>query len=70
MSGSSWRSTSACRELAWRNKRWESVDHFNRVQRSWSKWALIIILGAMALGILAAIVLPAYHQYSIRAGGG
>ncbi len=58
------------RELAWRNKRWDSLEHFNRVQRSWSKWALILVLGAIALGIVAAIVLPAYQQYSIRRGGG
>ncbi len=58
------------RELAWRNKRWDSLEHFNRVQRSWSKWGLILVLGAMVLGFVAAIALPAYQQYSIRHGGG
>lgn len=24
------------REWAWRNKRWESLEHFQRVQRKWS----------------------------------
>lgn len=57
------------RELAWKNKRWESVEHFNRVQRKWSKWALIIILGSMILGILAAILLPAYQEYTMRSHG-
>ena len=57
------------RELAWRNKRWDSLGHFNRVQRSWSKWGLIIVVGAMLIGILAAIALPAYQQYVIRARG-
>lgn len=46
------------RELAWRNKRWDSLEHFNRVQRSWSKWSLILIVGAMLLGIIAAIAIP------------
>ncbi|MFL0801014.1 MAG: hypothetical protein K6L80_11225 [Agarilytica sp.] len=53
------------REMAWKNKRWESLDHFNRVQRSWSKWALILVGGMMALaviGIAAAIVLPAMNS--------
>lgn len=27
---------------AWRNKRWESIEHFKSVQRQWTKWALII----------------------------
>lgn len=26
------------RELAWKNKRWESVAEFNRIQRLWSIW--------------------------------
>lgn len=52
------------RELAWCNKRWESVEHFNRVQRSWSMWGAIIILGTIGLGILAALVLPFFAQGS------
>jgi hypothetical protein len=55
------------RELAWRNNRWDSVEHFNRVQRSWSKWALIVFLGVFLIGILAAIAIPAYQQYAMRA---
>jgi hypothetical protein len=55
------------RELAWRNKRWDSLEQFNRVQRSWSKWALIIFVGLFLIGILAAIAIPAYQQYVMRA---
>jgi hypothetical protein len=57
------------RELAWRSKRWDSIEHFNRVQRSWSKWALIFFL-VLFIGILAAVALPAYHDYTVRARGG
>lgn len=57
------------RELAWKNKRWESLEHFNRVQRSWSKWSLVLIVIAV-LGILAAIAIPAYSDYVSRAGSG
>jgi hypothetical protein len=57
------------RELAWRNKRWESIEHFNRVQRSWSKWGVILFLGAALIGILAGIAIPAYQDY-LRARGG
>jgi hypothetical protein len=58
------------RELAWRNKRWESLEHFNQVQRRWSVWGAIIVIGAFTLGIVAAIAIPAYQQYLHRHGGG
>ncbi|QSX75121.1 hypothetical protein HIV01_000645 [Lysobacter arenosi] len=55
------------REWAWRNKRWDSVEHFQRVQRKWSIWSLVVIVGVMGLAILAAIAIPAYQDYVVRA---
>lgn len=55
------------REWAWKNKRWESVEHFQRVQRLWSIWALWLTLGVGGIGILAAVALPAYQDYQKRA---
>ena len=34
---------------AWRNGRWDSVEHFKRVQRQWAIWGAIIWLGGIAL---------------------
>jgi hypothetical protein len=34
---------------AWRNGRWDSVEHFKRVQRLWAIWGVVIWLGAIAL---------------------
>jgi hypothetical protein len=31
--GSSW---------AWRNRKWESIEHFKATQRQWTKWSLIV----------------------------
>ena len=39
---------------AWRNRRWDSVEHFRRVQRKWAIWAVVIYLVAIAAGVLAA----------------
>ena len=47
------------REWAWKNKRWESVEHFNDVQRRWSFWGVVLTLGVAGLGIVAAIMVPA-----------
>lgn len=58
------------REWAWKNKRWDSLEHFNRVQRLWTIWALVIVGGTFVLGIFAAIVLPAYQDYQRRARSG
>lgn len=54
------------RELAWKNKHWESVDHFNRVQKKWSIWAGVFML-IVLIGLVAAVAIPAYQEYMIRA---
>lgn len=46
------------RQWAWQNKRWESVEHFNRVQKKWSFWGVLIVVGSMVLGIALAILVP------------
>lgn len=51
------------REWAWKNKPWDSVEHFNRVQKQWSFWGVLIIVGMFAIGVLAAIALPYYQSY-------
>ena len=34
---------------AWRNGRWDSVEHFKRVQRGWAKWGVIVWLAAIVV---------------------
>lgn len=58
------------REWAWRNKRWDSLEHFNRVQKRWSIWGVIGIVGIVALGIMAALLVPAMVDSTRTANGG
>ena len=48
-------------EWALKNKHWESVEHFDRVQRLWAKWAAIVY-GAMLvlpiMGVIIALTIP------------
>ena len=34
---------------AWRNGRWDSIEHFKRVQRRWAIWGVVVWLGAIVL---------------------
>jgi Cytochrome oxidase complex assembly protein 1 len=34
---------------AWRNGRWDSIEHFKRVQRKWAIWGGVIVFGGIAL---------------------
>ncbi len=40
-------------EWAWRNKRWQSVEHFRRVQRGWAIAGLVFFIAMVALGMSA-----------------
>ncbi len=44
------------REWAWRNKRWDSVEHFQRVQRGWSiaAWCILGVGVAVIGGVMIA----------------
>ena len=50
------------RELAWRNKEWDSLEHFNRVQKRWSAWGVGLIIVPALIGILAAILIPMFNR--------
>lgn len=54
------------REWAWKNKKWDSLEHFNRVQRAWSVGGVVMLI-VPVIGVLASIALPAYQDYVNRA---
>lgn len=53
------------REWAWKNRSWDSVEHFRRVQRQWSCWAVAIVFGLALIGGMVAI---GYGVYDVHAG--
>ena len=55
---------------AWRNGRWDSVEHFKRVQRLWAIWGAIIWLGGIALigGELGAGFYAFRHSEAYKLG--
>ncbi len=51
------------REWAWRNRHWDSVEHFNKVQRRWAMAFLVILLAAFLLGIILAVMAPVTEDH-------
>lgn len=51
------------REWAWKNNHWDSVEHFNRVQKKWSVWGMAIVGSVAVIAILAAVATPTFTDY-------
>jgi hypothetical protein len=49
------------REWAWKNKRWDSVEHFNAVQRKWSVWGVVVGV-PLTLAAVGGIAISAYEK--------
>ena len=51
-------------EWAWKARKWDSVEHFKRVQRIW-KWAGIgVLCAALVIGVISGIVTAFLVPYS------
>jgi len=55
-------------EWAWQNKRWNSIEHFKKVQKLWAIWgavlfALGIILSIIIISVAIAASDPYYYDY-------
>jgi tetratricopeptide (TPR) repeat protein/tRNA A-37 threonylcarbamoyl transferase component Bud32 len=55
-------------EWAWRNNRWESIEHFRNVQRKWAWWGLGWFLFQIVLVIFIAITPPFRLEISPHRG--
>ena len=50
------------REWAWQAKRWDSVKHFNKVQRNWAIAGLILLVVVIAITILITIAVIGFSS--------
>jgi hypothetical protein len=55
---------------AWQNGRWESVQHFKRVQRLWAIWGVVIWIGAIVLfrGVFGSVFSLLKNSEAYRLG--
>jgi hypothetical protein len=55
---------------AWRNGRWESIEHFRRVQRLWAIWGAVIWIGMIVLygGVFGSFFYYFSHSDAYKAG--
>ncbi|WP_020173504.1 cytochrome c oxidase assembly factor Coa1 family protein [Methyloferula stellata] len=55
---------------AWRNGRWDSIEHFKRVQRLWAIWGVVIWIGVIALwgSFFGGILYMLAHSDAYRLG--
>ena len=42
-------------EWAWQNRKWESVEQFNEVQRIWTRWGVGLLIAGVVIGMIVGI---------------
>ncbi len=52
-------------EWAWKNKRWESIEEFRRIQKKWAMAGLIIIAAAIVLICVFIVAMMAMFKQSV-----
>jgi len=43
-------------EWAWQHKKWNSIEHFQKTQRTWAKWGIGLFIAGVVIGIIYAII--------------
>ena len=41
---------------AWKNRKWDSIEHFKQVQKKWTQWGVGVFAGSILLIIIAVII--------------
>jgi hypothetical protein len=43
-------------EWAWQHKKWDSIEHFKKTQRTWKRWGIGLFIAGVVIGIIYAII--------------
>ncbi len=49
-------------EWAWQRKKWESVEHFQKIQRTWMWWGVGLIVAYVIFAVAMGVLLYALYQ--------
>lgn len=55
------------REMAWKNNNWQSVEHFNKIQKRWSLAGILFITLVFCMGVMLVIAIPGFKNYGAKA---
>jgi hypothetical protein len=55
-------------EWAWQSKRWDSIEHFQKTQRTWMWWGLGVFLLQIALVVAVTILIFSLIMIAATAG--
>jgi hypothetical protein len=43
-------------EWAWQNKKWNSIEHFRKTQRTWKRWGVALFIIGLVIAVIYGIV--------------
>jgi len=55
-------------EWAWQSKRWDSIEHFQKAQRTWMWWGLGVFLMQIALIVAVTVLIISLIMIAATAG--
>jgi uncharacterized membrane protein YdfJ with MMPL/SSD domain len=55
-------------EWAWQNKRWDSIEHFKKTQRTWIWWGIGVLLLQIALIVAVTVLIISLIMIASTAG--
>ena len=53
-------------EWAWQQKKWDSIEHFKKTQRTWAKWGIGLFIVWIVIAIIATVVSLLSAGWAIR----